>query len=90
MATLKAGRVGDLTDSLAGEMDEEMKAEWQRVKGQPLPSPKGAEDRQILFVAIARGLLAYLERNEDSIETTTEEVGGGDGAHKHQLEFHWE
>ena len=31
--------------------------EWQAAKGAP-PSAQGAEDRRILFAAVARGLLA--------------------------------
>lgn len=34
--------------------------EWQAAKGAP-PLAQGAEDRRILFAAVARGLLAYLD-----------------------------
>lgn len=90
MATLKAGEVDDIGDSMAGDIDEAMKAEWQRVKGEPLPSDPGVvRDRQILFVAIAQGVLKYLERMEASIETSDDEIGGGGGSHDHHLSFSW-
>jgi len=88
LSPLKAGRIGDIADSLAGDMDAAMIEEWNRVKDVPLPNdPEIAKDRQLIFVAVARGMLNYLERREDRIGTTTED---GDGNHSHQLEFSWE
>jgi hypothetical protein len=91
MQALKAGRIGDLGDSMAGDMDAAMVAEWNRVKDTPLPTdPAIVRDRQILFVAVARGILHYLERRESWIETTASTAGGGATEHSHQLQFEWE
>lgn len=89
---LQAGRVGVMTDTLAGDMDDAMVEEWNRVKDLPLPTDQNiVDDRHILFVAIARGLLKYLERNEDLISTTEDTTNGGVGTeHSHQLSFEWE
>lgn len=88
---LKAGRIGDMADSLAGDMDAAMVAEWNRVKDVPLPGdPEIVKDRELLFVAIARGLLGYLERREDRIETTEENADGSGSEHRHHLDFEWE
>jgi hypothetical protein len=91
MATLKAGEVGDIAESMAKDIDDAMKDEWFRVKGEALPSDPGIEaDRQILFVAVAQGVLKYLESMEASIETSTDAIGGGSGGeHKHHLSFSW-
>ncbi|MGH8636741.1 MAG: hypothetical protein ACREUZ_06345 [Burkholderiales bacterium] len=85
MAKLKAGTVFNFNDSLAAEMEAAMKAEWLAVKGEPLPSPTGEEDRKIMFVAIARGLLQYLQDHRDEIFTTEE-----DGDHEHEHTIIWE
>ena len=51
----------------------------------PCPTTRRSiKDRQLLFVAIARGMLGYLERREDRIGTT-EESAFGTGDHSHQL-----
>jgi len=86
MAKLKAGTVADFNNSLAAEIETAMKAEWLAVKGFPLPSPKGEEDRRILFVAIARGLLKFLTDHRYDIETDDE---SGD-PHDHFIEWDYE
>ena len=85
MEPLKAGHVHpeeDFNLSMAYEMDEAMKTEWHRVKGEDL-SPMPSEDRRILFVAVARGVLRYLQKHGHDIGTTRS--NGGD--HSHTLEF---
>jgi len=87
MAKLKAGTVFDFNDSLAAEMEEAMKSEWLVVKGDPLPAPTGEEDRKIMFVAIARGLLKFLQDHRDEIFTTEE---SGDDEHEHTVVWEYE
>lgn len=56
---LKAGHVADFSGSLAEAIDTAMKKEWEAVKNEPMPDTD-PRDRRILFVAIAQGLLTYL------------------------------
>ena len=92
MTPLKAGLVGDMSDSLAGDIDDAFLAEWNRIKpDMPLPTdPNIVQDRQILFVAIARGVLNYLERREDRLETTEDQSNGVGSEHAHHLSFEWD
>lgn len=55
-----------LQDTLARAIEEEMADMFQKVKGKPLPAV-GKEDRRLLFVAIARGVLKYLEGHQNDI-----------------------
>lgn len=84
-APLKAGSFDDLANSMAGAIDAAMRAEWQRAKDQPLPSGVGEEDRQILFAAIAKGVLRYLHDHRADLLTDT--VHDSAGGHAHQLAF---
>jgi hypothetical protein len=86
MAKLKAGTVADFSGSLAAEMEAAMKAEWISVKGEPLPSPTGEEDRKIMFVAIARGLLKYLEDHRSEVFTSEE----SEDDHQHTILWDYE
>ena len=92
MAKLMAGTVTNLqTDTLAGAMDAEFVSLWSSLKDTDLPTDARAiEDRRLMFVAIARGLLGYLHNHRSDIETTAESAGGGGAEHDHQLEFDWE
>ena len=74
---LKAGHVANFSGSLAEAIENAMKAEWQAVKGEPMPDTD-PNDRRILFVAIAQGVLAYLNAHStDSINTIEFDTGGG-------------
>lgn len=88
MAKLKAGTVVDFNDSLAAEMEAAMKAEWISVKGEPLPFPTGEEDRKIMFVAIARGLLKYLTDHGSEIFTT--QALDDEDEHEHTILWDYE
>jgi len=93
MAKLKAGTVSGLqVDTLAGAIDTEFVALWNTHKEIDLPTGTPAvEDRRLMFVAIARGVLSYLHDHRDDIGTTTDTAGGIVGSdHDHQLEFDWE
>lgn len=93
MAKLQAGNLPDLQiDSLGGRMDDEFRALWSQYKPDiTLPNDATAKlDRQLMFLAIARGMLRYLEDHKGDIETTEEEAGGNGTEHDHEIEFDWE
>jgi hypothetical protein len=74
---LKAGHVDDFSGSLAEAIENAMKAEWQTVKGEPMPDTD-PKDRRILFVAIAQGVLGYLNAHaNDAINTIEFDTGAG-------------
>jgi hypothetical protein len=54
----KAGTVSDPSDSMAQAIDDAFRTEWSR-RGLPLPDI-GAEDRLLLFCAIAQGVIRHL------------------------------
>jgi hypothetical protein len=83
-SALRAGTVAEFANSLASYIDDAMQNEWQAVKGSPLPSGLGEEDRRILFAAIAQGVLKFLfDHRADLITTST----GGGGSHTHTMNF---
>jgi hypothetical protein len=51
---------------LVQAIEDAFKTEWEQTKVVPFPSA-GAEDRKLLFAAVAHGLLNYLEDNEDEV-----------------------
>jgi len=55
-----------LQDTLAKAIEEEMADVFQKVKGISLPDV-GKDDRRLLFVAIARGVLKYLEAHQHDV-----------------------
>lgn len=69
MAQLKPGHVSDFANSMAEAIENALQSEWQTVKGSALPSA-GADDRKILFVAIAQGVLGYLKANQAELIST--------------------
>jgi len=74
---LKAGHVVDFEGSLAQAIENAMKAEWQAVKGEPMPDTDPT-DRRILLLAIARGVLGYLEDHQaDAVNSITDHIGPG-------------
>ena len=65
-------------NGLADEMTAQLDEAWRKVKGEPFPggSPAEREDAKIMFLAVARGLLLYLEAHKtEMISTIT--FGGG-------------
>jgi hypothetical protein len=62
---------------LTTRIEQEFATVWQQTKGSPLPGG-GAEDRRLLFAAVARGVLAYLKAKEDDVidRLTVREAGG--------------
>ena len=70
MAPLKA-------EGMAQAMETSLGEEWSVQKGVDVPMPGGGvEDRKLLFTAIARGVLKYLEDNQNEfINSITFQVG---------------
>lgn len=55
-----------LQDTMAEAIEEEMASLFLTLKGKALPDV-GKEDRRLLFTAIARGVLKYLEAHQADI-----------------------
>ena len=61
----------DLANAMVDQLDEA----WQIVKGEPFPGGS-RDDAKVMFLAIARGLLIYMEQHQnDTIRTIA--LGGG-------------
>ena len=58
-----------LQQSMALAMEEELQALYPQIKGMQLPV-QGREDRRLLFVAIARGILKYFKDHEEAVVTS--------------------
>ena len=82
MAALKAGRYENLVGSMAMAIEAAMQDEWSHARGESLPET-GKEDRLILFRAVARGVLGYLEAHQGDLGTTS----SGNNGHTHHLVF---
>ena len=71
----------DLANAMMNQLDEA----WQIVKGEPIPSPPG-DDARVMFLAIARGLLIYMEQHQnDTIKTIA--LGGGSAVNVTSLDL---
>jgi hypothetical protein len=65
-------------DALTDAIDAAFQAEWVRQNSSPLPAA-GSQDRRLLFAAVARGLLTYLDAHEgDLLKSIDMRVSGGD------------
>lgn len=66
--TVKAGDLSDADfgGSMAATIEAEFEAAWRSVYGRGLPSA-GTRQRRIFFVAIARGVLRYLEAHQKDL-----------------------
>jgi hypothetical protein len=64
-----------LQQSMALAIEVAMNDVFQKVKGTPVPEV-GKEDRRLLFVAISRGVLQYLESHQVTMNTTLAANGG--------------
>jgi hypothetical protein len=84
---LKAGTVNDFANSLASYIDTAMQNEWQAVKGEALPNDQGADDRKILFAAIAQGVLKFLVDHGGDLITSDETADGDLSPHHHTMAF---
>lgn len=74
-----------LANSMAKEIEKELEIIYLQIKGIPIKpvmidgKDVGKEDRNLLFVAISRGILKYLKDNESKFITTMT-AGGFGGA----------
>ena len=74
-----------VANELANAMMDQLDDAWLIVKGDPIPSPPG-EDARIMFLAIARGLLIYMEQHQnDTIKTIA--LGGGSAVNVTSLDL---
>ena len=64
MTPLKGGTYTDLSNSMAGAIEQEFKKEFKNANGKDVAD---SQDRSVLFAAIATGILTYLKANQDSI-----------------------
>jgi hypothetical protein len=70
-----------LVGSMAQAMEDEMAHVYEQVKGSSLPLV-GKDDRRLLFVAISRGILRYLNQHGEAIRA----ISGVDAsAHVHDV-----
>lgn len=69
MAQLKGGSVADFSGSMAEAIEQALEKEWQAVKGTSLPADED-HARQILFSAIASGILNYLKAHQSEVINT--------------------
>lgn len=93
MGKLISGTVDSFsTDTLAGRMDEAFVQIWNsRKHDTALPTDTEAvNDRRMLFVAVAQGMLTYLHAHRSDLGTTEEQAGSiVNSEHEHQLSFDW-
>ena len=54
-----------LTEAIVSAFEKE----WAAAKGSPLPAV-GKEDRRLMFAAVARGILEYLEAHQNEFFNT--------------------
>jgi len=67
--TLRATEMGQAMVDQLGEA-------WQQVKGEPMPA-SDLKDAQIMFLAVARGLLVYLEAHQNDMVNSIQFSGAG-------------
>ncbi len=69
--SLNSGSLKDeeFDNSMAQAIEQEFISAWTAVYGWPLPE-RGEKERKIIFLAISRGILKYLNENENSIQVT--------------------
>ena len=61
----------EMADAMVDQLDEA----WQQVKGEPFPGGS-REDARIMFLAVARGLLIYMEAHQNDTITSIALSGG--------------
>lgn len=57
------------TTELTAAMQEALRQEWQATKGSAIGNTT-VEDMRLIFAAVSRGLLTYLEAHEDDFLNT--------------------
>jgi hypothetical protein len=72
-----------IADHLADAMLAQMDEAWLLVKGEPIPNPPGL-DAKVMFLAIARGLLSYMEQHQNDMVSSVA-LGGGSAVNVNSL-----
>jgi hypothetical protein len=62
---LKAGTLNNFANSMAAAMERALDIQWQTIRNVPLPAT-GEEERRLLFVAIAQGVVRHLTENAET------------------------
>jgi hypothetical protein len=70
-----------LEQSMAKAIEDAMADVFEKVNGTPLPA-SGQEDRRVLFVALSRGILKYLQDHQKTIVATQDQ-----GNHAHGVDL---
>ena len=65
-----------IASDLADEMVAQLPAAWELVKGEDWPGGD-TNDAKIMFLAVARGLLSYMEQHQNEAVSTVALGGGG-------------
>jgi hypothetical protein len=84
MAALIAGKYDAIANSMAQAIEDAMQDEWRHYHGGESLPDQGRQDRMIMFKAVARGVLGYLEQHQSDIGTTPSDGGLN---HTHELDF---
>lgn len=71
----------DLANTMVDQLDEA----WQIVKGEPFPGGS-RDDAKIMFLAVARGLLIYMEQHQNETIRTIA-LGGGSSVNVTSLDL---
>ena len=64
-------------NGLAQAMQSALPGAWVTVKGEPFPGDPNDPDQRVMFLAIARGVLKYLESNQKGVISTIQLSTGG-------------
>ncbi len=68
--------MGLVLSELTDAMQDAFRTEWKNAKGTPAPDT-GVDDRRMMFAAISRGLLEYLDAHQnDFLTSITFDEGG--------------
>lgn len=72
---------GEWSGSMAEAMENALIREYEQVRGEAMPT-MGVEDRQMLFAAIAQGVIKHLSENMNAFTVTVEvqQITGESGA----------
>lgn len=76
---LKAGTLTDFDNSMAKAMEDALGVLWLAKTGEPLSSA-AQEDRRLMFIAIAQGVVKHLRDNAGpafDVSVNVEQTGGG-------------
>lgn len=77
--TIRAGTVEHFGNSMAAAIEQAFADGLLALKGTTLPA-SSADERHLLFAAIAQGVLSYLQAHEHDLTITI-------GAHTHDLQI---